>query len=156
MKSDTPKQFAEVSGLPVLMHTINVFHKYDSSAIITLVLPEKWFSYWEQLLKKFRFTIPHRIVKGGKERFHSVKNGLQYVPDGTLVAIHDGVRPLVSAETIRRCFSLAKKKGNAIPVVGIPESLRKIEENKNYSCDERSKMLILSGICYEAIESYSL
>jgi 2-C-methyl-D-erythritol 4-phosphate cytidylyltransferase len=91
------------------------------------LLPGKWVSYWERLVKKFRFTVPHRILRGGKERFHSVKNGLQHVPDGTLVAIHDGVRPLVSAETIRRCFSMAKKKGNAIPVVEIPESIRQLE-----------------------------
>lgn len=124
MGIDTPKQFLELAGKPVLMHTIERFLKFNSSIEIIAVLPENQLRFWNELLKKYSFDIPHTLVKGGKHRFISVKNGLEFVNGPGLVAIHDGVRPLVSSETLKRCFEAAEKYGNAIPVISPSESIR--------------------------------
>ncbi|MDP4223289.1 MAG: 2-C-methyl-D-erythritol 4-phosphate cytidylyltransferase [Bacteroidota bacterium] len=126
--TEIPKQFIELRGKPVLIHTIEKFYRFDKSISIIIVLPESQFNYWTAIRKKHSFKIPHEIVKGGPHRFYSVKNGLELVRDESLVAVHDGVRPLVSTETIRRCFEAAEKSGNAIPVVNPAESLRMISE----------------------------
>jgi 2-C-methyl-D-erythritol 4-phosphate cytidylyltransferase len=129
MGTEIPKQFIELSGKPVLMHTIEKFYRFDKSISIIIALPENQFEYWLAIREKHSFKIPHDIVKGGPHRFYSVRNGLELVDDKSLVAVHDGVRPLVSTETIRRCFDAAEKYGNAIPVVNPGESLRMISEN---------------------------
>lgn len=124
MGSNIPKQFLELGGKPVLMHSISRFSSYNSSIRIIVVLPEDQLNLWQSFLTKYSFTIPHTTVKGGPTRFSSVKNGLELADSDGLVAIHDGVRPLVSTSTIRRCFEAAWKFGNAIPVVSNTGSLR--------------------------------
>lgn len=126
MKSDIPKQFIEIAGKPVLMHTIEKFRSFDDSIEIITVLPENQLRYWNELLRKYSFTIPHTLVTGGESRFHSVRNGLKFIDDPGLVAIHDGVRPLVSIQTIKRCFETAEKLGNAIPVISPSDTLRMV------------------------------
>lgn len=127
MGSDTPKQYLELAGKPVLMHTIERFKAFDESIEIITVLPENQLRFWADLQKKYKFDIPHTIVKGGRARFFSVRNGLKFVETPGLVAIHDGVRPFVSLETMKRCFAVAEKSGNAIPVIPPSDSLRIIE-----------------------------
>jgi 2-C-methyl-D-erythritol 4-phosphate cytidylyltransferase len=124
MGVDTPKQFLELAGKPVLMHTIERFKEFDDSIEIITVLPENQLRYWNELQKKYSFSIPHTLVKGGAKRFVSVCHGLEFVNAPGLVAIHDGVRPLVRLETIKRCFETAEKYGNAIPVISPADSLR--------------------------------
>lgn len=131
MGSEIPKQFIELAGKPVLMHTIERFLAFDSSIKIITVLPESQLGYWKKLLKKYSFSVPHTLVTGGTTRFFSVKNGLQEVEDNSIVAIHDGVRPLVSTETIKRCFKAAEEFGNAIPVITPPDSVRMITGQGN-------------------------
>ena len=124
MGADTPKQFLLLAGRPVLMHTIEKFKEFNEAIEIITVLPENQLRYWNELQKKHSFEIPHTLVKGGAKRFISVRNGLEFVRGPGLVAIHDGVRPLVSHETIKRCFETAEKYGNAIPVITPADSLR--------------------------------
>jgi 2-C-methyl-D-erythritol 4-phosphate cytidylyltransferase len=124
MGADTPKQFLELAGRPVLMHTIERFREFNEAIEIITVLPENQLRYWIELQKKHSFNIPNTLVKGGTKRFFSVKHGLEFVDTPGLVAIHDGVRPLVRTETIKRCFEAAEKFGNAIPVVSPSDSLR--------------------------------
>jgi 2-C-methyl-D-erythritol 4-phosphate cytidylyltransferase len=81
---------------------------------------------WKDLCNEFKFDIEHQIVRGGSERFYSVKNALDRIPEGQLVLIHDGVRPLVTHETIDRVRQTAIEKGNAIPYIDHNESLRQI------------------------------
>jgi 2-C-methyl-D-erythritol 4-phosphate cytidylyltransferase len=126
MGSATPKQFLLLRQRPLLMHTIERFHTFDSSCTITLVLPEQHIKLWRELTTSHHFSVPHKIVAGGEERFNSVKNGLDTLPAQGLVAIHDGVRPLVAHQTIERCFAEADLSGAAIPVVEPPESVRMI------------------------------
>jgi 2-C-methyl-D-erythritol 4-phosphate cytidylyltransferase len=131
MGTDVPKQFLELAGKPVLMRTIERFRSFNVSIKIITVLPEDQLGYWEELQKKYSFSVPNTVVEGGPERFYSVKNGLDKVEDNSLVAIHDGVRPLVSLDTIKRCFDAAEKFGNAIPVISPTDSVRMITEQGN-------------------------
>ena len=131
MGMDTPKQFMELAGKPVLMHTIEKFRHFSSSIEIITVLPENQLRYWTELQKKYSFDVPHTLVKGGAHRFISVKNGLKFVSVPGLVAIHDGVRPLVRMDTIQRCFNAAAEHGNAIPVVSPADSLRLLMDGNN-------------------------
>jgi 2-C-methyl-D-erythritol 4-phosphate cytidylyltransferase len=124
MGIEIPKQFLELSGRPVLMHTIERFKSFNDAIEIITVLPENQLRHWMYLQEKYSFTIPQTIVKGGIHRFFSVKNGLRFVNVPGLVAIHDGVRPFVSIDTIRRCFETAEKLGNAIPTISPADSLR--------------------------------
>jgi 2-C-methyl-D-erythritol 4-phosphate cytidylyltransferase len=143
MKSDTLKQFLPIYGFPILMHTIKKFYRHDNSINIIIVLPKKQIKTWKKLCRDYKFTSSHKIVKGGITRFHSVKNGLSKIRGKDwLVAIHDGVRPLVSLETIKRCFKKAASSGNAIPAIEIPESLRIIEKGKNAPADRSRYRLI--------------
>jgi 2-C-methyl-D-erythritol 4-phosphate cytidylyltransferase len=124
MNTEIPKQFLLLAGQPVLMHTIRIFHLFDPEMPLFVTLPESHIPYWEQLCRKHSFTILHHIVKGGITRFDSVKNALEQINGEGLVAIHDGVRPLVSIETLKRTFEEAGKNGNSIPVIRIQESIR--------------------------------
>jgi 2-C-methyl-D-erythritol 4-phosphate cytidylyltransferase len=132
MGAEVPKQYLELAGKPVLMHTLERFKVFDDSIEIIAVLPENQIRFWTDLQKKYSFTIPHTLVKGGKSRFFSVRNGLKFVENQGIVAIHDGVRPFVSIETISRCFETAIKLGNAIPVISPNDTLRIVNETGSY------------------------
>ena len=107
MNSQVPKQFLVLAGKPVLMHTIERFHRYSDKMDILLVLPSTQIEYWKELCLKHDFGIPHRIVEGGIARFFSVKNTLALIQNSGLMGVHDGVRPLVDEPTIERCFDEA-------------------------------------------------
>ena len=135
MGTEIPKQFLELAGKPVLMHTIQIFCDYDPDCELILVLPEKQWEFWSGLCLKHSFFIVHQVVSGGETRFDSVRNGLKLIQVEGIVFIHDGVRPLVSKETLDRCFETALKNGNAIPVLSVTESLRKMEGEQTISVD---------------------
>jgi len=132
MDNELPKQFIPLNGRPVLMHTLERFHRWDISADIILVLPEAHQPYWNMLCKELNCRIPHKIVTGGETRFHSVRNGLSLIDEPGLVAVHDGVRPFVSTEVIEHCFLEAEKDGAVIPVVPMVNSIRE-KYNTNLS-----------------------
>ena len=127
MNAALPKQFLLLQNKPVLMYTLDALHQAEPDASLTLVLPEAHFKTWNSLCETHKFSIPHQIVAGGQTRFHSVKNGLAEIDSG-LIAVHDGVRPLVSAATIKRTFEAAEKSGTAVPVIDVNESVRSLEE----------------------------
>ena len=137
-----PKQFIELYGKPILMHTIEAFYKYNQTLQIILVLPSQQFDYWQKLCQKHGFTIPLQLVAGGESRFHSVKNGLDSITEDGLVAIHDGVRPLVSSGTIDRCFATASQYGNAIPCIPVYETVRQVENESNVVIDRSTLRMI--------------
>ena len=150
METSVPKQFLLLKGVPVLMHTIRQFHCYDSNISIRVVIPESQVAYWKRLCETHSFTIPHEIKTGGETRFHSVKNNLDDIPDHCLVAVHDGVRPLVSSHTIGRCFEGALKWGNAIPCIEIPETLRMIEREISAHVDRSKFRLVQTPQVFES------
>lgn len=142
MGSDIPKQFIEICGLPVLMHTINCFRKAYQDIGIVLVLPEDQIKTWKSLCLKHNFIHTVEVCTGGETRFHSVKKGLSVIEGDGLVGIHDGVRPLVSEETIRRCYQEAAIYGNAIPVTSVVETVRIQEEDRSTNIDRTKLRLV--------------
>jgi len=131
MGTAIPKQFLELAGKPILMHSIEKFIAFESSIRVILVLPAGLAEYWLELKKKHSFSATHLTAAGGSTRFDSVKNGLELIDQKGFVAIHDGVRPLVSIETIATCFREAEKFGNAIPVTSPADSVRMITDQGN-------------------------
>lgn len=131
MGSSVPKQFLLLCGKPVLMHTIEAFHSYSTSLEIILVLPEEQQTHWKELCEKYGFTRPHTVVSGGSTRFESSRNGISVIPDDAdgVVGIHDGVRPLVSAAVIDRCYESARENYAAIPVMPLTDTLRFVGES---------------------------
>lgn len=128
MGNQLPKQFLDVAGKPLLMHTLEIFYRYDPAISLFLVLPEAHHALWQDLCRHHGFTLPHQVISGGDTRFQSVKNGLSVIPGEGIVFIHDGVRPLVSPETLSRCLETAIACGNAIPVLPVSESVRLCDE----------------------------
>jgi 2-C-methyl-D-erythritol 4-phosphate cytidylyltransferase len=124
MQSEIPKQFMLLNSKPILMHTIEAFHHSNLKPEIIVVLNVDFHTYWEQLCEKYHFSIPHTLIKGGMQRFHSVKNGIKSIKGNAIVAIHDAVRPLVSNELISRSFLEAEHAGNAVVAIKSRDSVR--------------------------------
>ncbi|GAB5523543.1 MAG: 2-C-methyl-D-erythritol 4-phosphate cytidylyltransferase [Roseivirga sp.] len=124
MKREIPKQFIPVAGKPILMHTLEAFYRFSSQIKIILVLPESQVLGWKSLCAQYHFDLPHTTTVGGATRFHSVKNGLTQIEGDGLVAIHDGVRPMVSEQIILNSYEVAAQKGNAIVAVPLKDSIR--------------------------------
>ena len=141
MGGDVPKQFLPIGGIPVLMRTIMRFCEYDEMLRIILVLPRDQQDYWLTLCRQYGFPLPQRqpegtayqLADGGQTRFHSVQNGLALIPDDAegVVGVHDGVRPFVSVDVIRRCYAEARRAKAVIPVVPVVETLRHKPSKKN-------------------------
>ncbi len=142
MKTKLPKQFLELNGLPVLMHTINAFYRYNQNTEVILVLPEDDFQLWEELCLKHNFKKNIKVQKGGDSRFQSVKNGLSLIEDEGLVAIHDGVRPLVSEDIIGASYRLAAVHDSAVAAVRLKESIRMTDQDNTKAMDRSRFRLI--------------
>lgn len=125
--SSIPKQFLPLCGRPVLMHTIERFLLCPRTTEVVVVLPAQQQDYWRELCQCHQFTAPHSVVTGGDSRFQSVKNALLSLSftNGDIVAVHDGVRPLVSEKLILRTYDIAERLGAAIPTTAVTDSVRK-------------------------------
>ena len=150
MNANIPKQFLELHGKPILIHTMEAFYRFDNTMQIMLVLPETQIDYWNALCKKHAFAVLHNIVIGGQTRFNSVKNGLKLVQSPSLVAVHDGVRPLVSHTTITRSFNAAEKYDAAIPVIDLIDSIRQVNEDESLSVDRTKYKLVQTPQVFDA------
>ena len=146
--SEVPKQFLLLMGTPVLMHTINSFHNWNPMNEIILTLPTEWTSYWEKLAKKYDFKIPHRIVDGGDERYHSIKNALDKC-SGDYVMIHDGVRPLVDRGTLSRCLNALKNNNAVVPYIEIKDSIRELIGVNSISRDRKNYISVQTPQCFD-------
>ena len=133
MGAGLPKQFIPMRGRPLLMHTLERFYRWDTSACLIVALPLEHHVYWEMLCREIPCTVPHQVVAGGETRFHSVKNGLALIREPGLGAVHDGVRPFVPQEVIEACFALAAGRGTAVPVVRMTDSIREVEPSTGKS-----------------------
>ena len=152
MGGDVPKQFLPLAGRPILMHTIEAFHQFDNQMNIVLVLPSRQHDYWRRLCTEYSFDkIDYQLVDGGETRFHSTLNGLAKVPADGIVAVHDGVRPLVSQETLQRCFSAAELCKAVVPAIPVNESVRQIEpDGDNHAVDRSSYRLVQTPQVFDA------
>lgn len=135
MHAEVPKQFLMMKDRPVLMYTLERFIEADPLVNIVLVLPEEHAAYWKLLCAKHHFQIPHQVVEGGETRTRSVCNGLRVIPDNSLVAIHDGVRPFPPIKTILDAYRVAEEKGNAIACVPLKDSIREVIGSANRAVD---------------------
>jgi 2-C-methyl-D-erythritol 4-phosphate cytidylyltransferase len=131
MQSDIPKQFMLLNGKPILMHTIEAFYYSDFKPEVIVVLNVDFLTHWEELCEKYNFSIPHTLIKGGLQRFHSVKNGMKSIKGKAIIAIHDAVRPLASNELICRSFREAEETGNAVVAIKSKDSVRQKKGNSS-------------------------
>ena len=148
MGKDIPKQFLILKSEPILMHTIRAFYNWDNDCEIVLVLPANQQPYWEKLVVEYEFDIPIKIAIGGETRFHSVKNGLAEAT-GETIGIHDGVRPLVCEKTIKICFTVAQKQGNAIPCIPVNDSLRIVEKKVSRNLFNKRIIMLEDRLFYD-------
>jgi 2-C-methyl-D-erythritol 4-phosphate cytidylyltransferase len=142
MGKSVPKQFLLLNEKPVLLHTLNVFLKAFDDMEIILVVADEYASTAGMIVKSASDEKRIKITTGGDTRFHSVKNGLKYVEDESIVFVHDGVRCLVTEKLIARCYEEAIAKGNAIPAVKPVDSMR-VETHHGNVIIDRDKVHII-------------
>lgn len=132
MGSALAKQFLELGGVPILHKTLQFFLKQDFRKEIILVLPADYKEYWKKYCLDNSVSFSHRLVSGGITRFHSVKNALQFVPDGVKVLVHDGVRPFVTQPLLSRLLEFDMEGSGCygvIPVLPATDSMRRKRED---------------------------
>ena len=136
MGAGLPKQFMELGGKAILQRTMEVFLEACPDVNIITVLPESHMDYWRKYCLDHNFICPQILVKGGITRFHSVRNALAKVPDGALVAVHDGVRPLITPGFIRDMFAEAEAVPALIPVIPCVDTMKVLHKAKGPSGEE--------------------
>lgn len=136
MKTTTkPKQFLELHGKPIIIHTIEHFEKHPQVDQIVVVCIDGWHDYLRELLIKFHIKKVVSIVSGGKTGQMSIFNGLdalRQISEHTsedMVLIHDGVRPLIDEDIITRNISSVKENGNAITAKPVIETVVQVDDN---------------------------
>ena len=149
MGHEVPKQFLPLQDKAILLHTLERFAQAIPDIKFVLVLPEDQLDLWNDIARPTKFT-DISIALGGAERTDSVISGLSLVREGTLVGIHDAVRPLVSIETIKNCFKSAEENGNAIPVIPLTNSLRKIDGDQSKAVDRANYVSVQTPQCFRS------
>lgn len=142
MGSVVPKQFLEIEGKPILLHTIDQFVAAFSDIELVIVLPASYIQEGEALLKKSDIKNKLHFVAGGETRFQSVKNGLSLVTAPAIVFVHDAVRCLLTPALVQRCYQQAVEKGSAIPAVSSTDTVRILEGNTHHVIDREKVMQI--------------
>ena len=151
MGSELPKQFLPIGGKPVLMHTLEAFHRFDKRMQLILVLPREQQGFWLELCETHGFNIRHEIADGGETRFHSVKNGLALINGiSGMVGVHDGVRPFVSQEVIARCFREAAVRKAVIPVIDVVETVRHLTGSGSETVNRNDYKLVQTPQVFDA------
>ena len=140
MGGEIPKQYQELEGKPIIIHTLEQFYRFDPLMDVVVVLAQKHRNLWNAMATHHAQISKVKLAIGGVTRFHSVQNGIQLINDGVIVGIHDAVRPFVSLETLERCYNTAYKSGSAIPVIDMDESVRMLKENNSSVHMDRSTL----------------
>lgn len=143
MQNTIAKQFLLLKNKPVLMHTLSAFYASSFKPEIILVLHADLHQYWEELCMKYNFDIPHVLIRGGEQRFHSVRNGLMAIKGEGVVAIHDAVRPLVSSKLIAKAYEVAEETGNAVSCIRPSDSVRRVKENSESKVINRDELVLI-------------
>ena len=145
MNSSIPKQFLLLHNTPILMRTLKQFSHFEE---IVLVLPYSQFEYWRELCSTYNFTQKHILVAGGTSRFYSVKNGLEKIDENSVIAIHDGVRPLISTKLIDSLITKTKNGVGIIPIVPLTDSIRKVEGENSTHLDRSNLYKVQTPQCF--------
>lgn len=149
MKSTLPKQFLELNGKAILLHTIQAFEAAFENAEIILVLHPDYLDYWEELILKHPTKTKIRVIGGGKTRFHSVKNGFDLITEKeSIVGIHDGVRPFVNSAFLQKIYQTAETKGAVIPSIPLKDSIRKITGDHSEALDRSQLRAVQTPQCF--------
>ena len=141
MGSVVPKQFLEIEGKSILLHTIDQFVNAFDDISLVVVLPEGYIEEGKKLLNN-RTKNPIQFIAGGETRFESVKNGLTAVKEKCIVFVHDAVRCLLTPALIQRCYQQAVENGSAIPAVSSTDTVR-IMENETHHLFDREKVMLI-------------
>ena len=151
MGGEVPKQFLPIGGKPVLMRTLERFREAMPELQIILVLPKAQQDYWQQLCREHQFAVEYQLTDGGQTRFHSVQNGLALVPDDAqgVVGVHDGVRPFVSVDVIRRCYDSASTHKAVIPVIPVVETVRHLQGAGSVTVPRDEYRLVQTPQCFD-------
>jgi 2-C-methyl-D-erythritol 4-phosphate cytidylyltransferase len=152
MGADRPKQFLDLNGEPVLLHTLRRFAEpILGVTAIVVVLPFDQFKTWQQLCAIHQVQIPHAMVAGGASRWASVRNGLAQLADYNkgVVAVHDGVRPLTPLAVIENTYAAAAEHGAAIAAVPPKDSVRGLSQQGSYALDRTRLRLVQTPQCFE-------
>lgn len=158
MGAELPKQFLLLAGRPILMRTLEQFHTFLPTSQLIITLPEEWQIEWKRLCHEYDCFIDHQVISGGKERFDSVKNALAHCT-GKFVFIHDGVRPLVSKETVLRGLEAIKSNVACVPTIGMVESIRYVNQNGNKAVNREEYKLVQTPQCFhtkELVQAYKV
>lgn len=142
LNADIPKQFLLLKNKPILLHSIHQFIKAEPDIHIILAIRPSLIELWHETAQKYHFDHSVTLSMGGKERFDTVKNALEFVPEDSCVAIHDSVRPLVSIETIQNSFKFAEIHHNAVPAITPSDSVRILSDNCYTPFNRNSVLLI--------------
>ncbi|MBA4145751.1 MAG: 2-C-methyl-D-erythritol 4-phosphate cytidylyltransferase [Cytophaga sp.] len=142
LKSSVPKQFLLLAGQPILLHTIEAFYRYSEKITVILVLPETDWDTWNAIVRDYHFLRPVILQQGGDSRFQSVKRGLEKIDGDGLVAIHDGVRPLINTSIIASSFQLAATHKSAVAAMPLKESIRMTDGETSKAMDRSRYQLI--------------
>ncbi|GCD84689.1 2-C-methyl-D-erythritol 4-phosphate cytidylyltransferase [Parageobacillus thermoglucosidasius] len=126
MKAGMNKQLIELRNEPLIVRTLKVFENDEWCRGIIVVINEAERTQFEQLFSRFHIKKITAVVGGGKERQHSVYNGLRAVKNSDIVLIHDGARPFVTIEQIHELVNEAKEHGAAIPAVRVKDTIKKV------------------------------
>ena len=161
--AELPKQFLELGGMPILMRTIRAFWDSENCPVDVIVtLPSAQIDLWQRLCRQYGFSVPHRVVLGGETRWHSVKNALDSMGDVNevdIIAVHDGVRPMVTADVICRTIEAARRGGAAIPVVALNDSVRQVMGETSHALDRSTLRAVQTPQAFDArllFDAYSL
>lgn len=150
MGTALPKQFLELCGKPVLYWSIKAFLDALPQVEIVLVLPAAQLSLAQIVLQAFPERIDMSIVAGGATRFHSVANGLKAASSDSIVMVHDGARPLISTELIRRCYKQTEEAGSAVPVIPVADSIRQVDAKGSKSINRESLRIVQTPQAFQA------
>jgi 2-C-methyl-D-erythritol 4-phosphate cytidylyltransferase len=151
MGKPLPKQFLPLNNIPILIHTLRNFFSFNRNFEMIVVMHHDYISYWKDLCLQYENVPEHTVVAGGEERFHSVKNGIEAVSSEVkYIAIHDAVRPLVSHETLLRCFNALNEHNAVVPAIPINDSIREVHGILNKSVDRSLYKRIQTPQCFES------
>lgn len=161
--AELPKQFLELGGKPILMRSIEAFANSGNCPVDVIVtLPSDQMDLWQRLCDRYGFDVPHRVVPGGETRWHSVKHALDSMGDVNevdIIAVHDGVRPMVTADVICRTIAAARRDGAAIPVVALNDSVRQVVGEASHALDRSTLRAVQTPQVFDArllLDAYSL
>lgn len=152
MGANRPKQFLELAGLPVLVHTLRRFAAPELRVQRTvLVLPADQLDTWEELRQQYAPELQPVVATGGATRWASVRRGLACLADyaGGVVAVHDGVRPLTPLSVIENTYAAAAEHGAAIAAVPPKDSVRGLSATGSYALDRARLRLVQTPQCFE-------